>query len=181
MLLSHCTGTAAAAAATRSCRLGRLPTPQVAGGALAAAAPAAHLGAERDLHRICQLLHARQQAGAALIAESQLLGGIAAGLEGLEGLQGRWRHAANGSGRGAAAQSKVEAVGMLGSVRSSAMGIGFDRRWGAGDDGQTTHLLGCVPPPSGTQKPCCCLHRAAIGKMRAGDVALVFCASSTFF
>ena len=69
---------------------GLLPTPG-AGGALAALAARANLGFERDLHRIRQLLHARQQTGAALIAESQLLGGVAAGLEGLEGLQGtRW-------------------------------------------------------------------------------------------
>lgn len=54
----------------------------------AAVAAAAHLGAQGDLHCICQLLHARQQAGAALISEAQLLGGEATGLEGLEGLQG---------------------------------------------------------------------------------------------
>ena len=50
-----------------------------------AAAP--HLGAQGDLHRVRQLLHARQQAGTALIAEAQLLGGEATGLQGLEGLQ----------------------------------------------------------------------------------------------
>lgn len=48
---------------------------------------AAHLGAQSDLHRVRQLLHARQQAGAALVAKPQLLGGIAAALKGLEGLQ----------------------------------------------------------------------------------------------
>ena len=49
----------------------------------------AYLGPQGDLHRIRQLLHARQQAGPALIAEAQLLGGIAARLKGLEGLQRR--------------------------------------------------------------------------------------------
>lgn len=45
------------------------------------APPRAHLGAQGDLHRIRQLLHALQQPRAALVAKPQVLGGVAARLQ----------------------------------------------------------------------------------------------------
>jgi hypothetical protein len=69
--------------------LGGLWAGRMCGGAPSPALPPPppHLGPQGDLHRICQLLHARQQPRAALIAKAQLLCGVAAGLQGGKGLR----------------------------------------------------------------------------------------------
>lgn len=61
--------------------------PAAAAGSGEQEAQCAHLGAQRDLHSISQLLNACQQAGTAVVAKAQVLGGIATGLQRLVGLQ----------------------------------------------------------------------------------------------
>lgn len=60
--------------------------------------PRPHLGAQSNLHCVGELLHARQQARAALIAETQILSGVAAGLDGIKSLRAAVRGRDGGGG-----------------------------------------------------------------------------------